>query len=228
VTIRVAALYDIHGNLPALEAVLAEIGDVDLVLVGGDVVWGPWPQETMDLLRSLPRASFIMGNADRDVFTRKEGNWKAANDWCADRLSSEHLSFLRSMPPTVSIDGVLYCHGSPRNDTDHITLRTSESQILRWCKGLKERTVVCGHTHGQFQREVGDFRIVNAGSVGNPFGDPGAYWLMVGQGAEPRFTPYDTEATATAIRATGFPYGDVMASDIVSQSTADDAARFFS
>jgi putative phosphoesterase len=224
---RVAALYDIHGNLPALEAVLAELRDVDHVVVGGDVVWGPWPQETMDVLRALGDVSFLMGNADRDVFTR-DAQWKESNDWCADRLSEEHLSFLSALPATVSMDGVLYCHGSPRSDLDPITVGTSEEQILEWCTGVSERTVVCGHTHGQFDRTVGHLRVVNAGSVGNPFGEPGAYWAIFDDDdVDVRFTPYDTQATAEAIRATGFPYADVMATQIVLTSSPEASARHF-
>ena len=225
---RVAALYDIHGNLPALEAVLAELGRVDLVLVGGDVVWGPWPQETMDVLRTLPSVEFIMGNADRDVFDRKEGDWKQTNDWCADRLSDDHVEFLRTRPATLSLDGVLYCHGSPQSDTDHITVGTPDERILSWCSDVRDRTVVCGHTHGQFERMVGDLRVVNAGSVGEPFGDRGAYWAIVdGADIELRFTPYDVDATADAIVATGYPYGPIMASNIRGSNTAEDAARWF-
>jgi hypothetical protein len=100
--VRIASLYDIHGNVPALRAVISEIGGVDVILVGGDVVWGPWPQETMDLLRSVPNVEFIMGNADRDVFNRSAGKWKHTNDWCADRLTEDHLAFLRSRPATFS------------------------------------------------------------------------------------------------------------------------------
>jgi putative phosphoesterase len=226
--VKVAALYDIHANLPALEAVLAEIGDVDLVLIGGDTVWGPFPRETMDLLMSLDvPTTWIMGNADRDVFDRVEGTWKEMNDWCADRLTDEQLEFLRSRPATVSIDGVLFCHGSPRNDTDHITLGTPAERILSWCEGLDESLVVCGHTHAQFERFVPPRRIVNAGSVGDPFGDRGAYWAIFGPGIDLRFTPYDVDAAAEAIKATGYGYAATMASNITSVSTAEDAARWF-
>ena len=225
---RVAALYDIHGNLPALHAVLTELSGVDHVVVGGDVVWGPWPQETMDVLRALPSVDFIMGNADRDVFTRKEGDWKHTNDWCADRLSDDHLAFLRGLPATTSIDGALYCHGSPQRDTDQITLLTPEDRILGWCDGFDERTVVCGHTHGQFERVVGDRRIVNAGSVGEPFGDRGAYFAIFEAGdVSLRLAPYDVDRVADEIVATGYPYGPIMAANIRTVNTAQDAARWF-
>ncbi len=233
---RVAALYDIHANLPALDAALAELDreGVDLVVVGGDVVWGPMPRETMELLASLTvETSFLMGNADRDVFDRVPGRWKESNDWCADRLSREQLEFLSTRPPVVSVDigslgPVLFCHGSPRSDTDPVTLLTSDELITDWCGGFDEKVIVCGHTHGQFDRTAAGRRIVNAGSIGNPFGDRGAYWAIFGpDDVELRLAPYDVEEAARAIRHSGFPYAETMAKQITSVSSAEDAARFF-
>ena len=135
--VQIAALYDIHGNLPALQAVIAEIKDVDVILIGGDVVWGPWPRETLALLQSLPNARFILGNTDRDVFNRSP-NGKQINDWCADQLTDAQLEFLRSWPATISMGGILFCHGSPANvDTDRITIATPAERIS-W-SGVKER-----------------------------------------------------------------------------------------
>jgi diadenosine tetraphosphatase ApaH/serine/threonine PP2A family protein phosphatase len=182
----------------------------------------------MALLRGLDvDSTWIMGNADRDVFDRVEGNWKESNDWCADRLSADDLDFLRTRPATASIDGVLYCHGSPRVDTDLITLGTPASRLASWLDGVDETLVVCGHTHGQFDRVVPPWRIVNAGSVGDPFGDRGAYWAMFDGGVDLRFTPYDVDAAAEAILATGFPYAESLVRDITTVSTAEDAARWF-
>lgn len=225
--VRIAALYDIHGNLFALQAVLAEVDRVDLVLVGGDVVWGPWPRETMDALLALPRVEFIMGNADRDVFERADGKWKKSNDWCAERLTTDHLAFLQSRPPTMAAGGFLFCHGSPRCDTDAITVRTPTEHIAAWCAGIEASTVVCGHTHAQFERRVGPWRIVNPGSVGNPFGQCGAYWAVCDRDVDFRFTLYDVHAAAKRILATGFPYAERMATEITTPNTAEDAARFF-
>jgi predicted phosphodiesterase len=225
--VKIAALYDIHGNLPALEAVLAELDRVDLVLVGGDVVWGPWPRETMDALLALRNIEFIMGNADRAVFERASGRWKESNDWCAERLTPDHLSFLQTRVPTLTAGGLLFCHGSPRCDTDGITVGTPPERIAAWCAGIEASTVVCGHTHAQFERRVGPWRIVNAGSVGNPFGRCGAYWAVFDRDVDLRFTPYDVGAAARKILATGFPYAERMATEITSPTTAEDAARFF-
>jgi putative phosphoesterase len=225
--VRIAALYDVHGNLPAIQAVFRHMGDVDLVLVGGDVVWGPWPRETMDLLLAVPHVQFIMGNADRAVFERADGRWKSTNEWCAERLTPEHLAFLRSRPATFSADGMLFCHGSPRCDTDTITVGTTEERIASWCANVDEATVVCGHTHAQFERRVGQWRIVNPGSVGNPFGDPGAYWAIFDADVELRFTPYDVQMTAERMLASGFPYAAQMARQVTTRTTAEDAAKFF-
>lgn len=224
---RIAALYDIHANLPALEAVLSDFPLVDLVVVGGDVAWGPFPRETMDLLLSLESVEFIMGNADRDVFDRTAGRWKEVNDWCADQLKDEHLEFLRTRPAMISRDGVLFCHGSPRSDVDPITTRTPDERILEWCEGADEKVVVCGHTHAQFDRYVGDLRIVNAGSVGNPFGEPGAYWVMFDDDVDLRFTSYDVKEAAAAIRATGYPDAEAMAGQISNPGPAELAAQLF-
>ena len=225
---RVAALYDVHANLPALEAVLAEVADVDVVVIGGDVVWGPWPRETMELLLSLPGdVRFIMGNADRDVFGRAGGSWKASNDWCADRLTAEHLDFLRTRPSNLVIDGVLYCHGSPRSDEEPITTATPDDRVREMVDGVREDVVVFGHTHAQFERRVDRWRLVNPGSVGNPFGEPGAYWAVIGRDVELRFTAYDTAATAERVRASGFPNAEMQAAMIERPSPASMAAKLF-
>lgn len=225
---NIAALYDVHANLPALQAVMDELAGVDLVLVGGDVVWGPWPQETMDLLRALPSVEFIMGNADRDVFDRIEGKWKAVNDWCADALDVDHLAFLASRPATLSFDGLLFCHGSPRSDEECLTTGTPDEKVRDACSGVEEGIVVFGHTHAQFDRVVDRWRLVNPGSVGNPFGDPGAYWAMFIDG-EPslRFTSYDVEATAGAVLESGWPHAGAFAPQLTKPSPASAAARYF-
>jgi putative phosphoesterase len=225
---RISALYDVHANLPALRAVLADVDASDLVLVGGDVVWGPWPQETMDILRGLGNVDFIMGNADRDVFDRVGGDWKVANDWCADRLDVDHLTFLASRPATLSFDGVLFCHGSPRSDTENITTRTSDERVREAFADVSESTVVFGHTHAQFERVVDRWRLVNPGSVGNPFGEPGAYWARFVDGEpELRFTSYDVDAAAEAVIASGWPHADMLAKQLREPGPASLAATLF-
>ena len=188
----VAALYDIHGNLAALEAVLAEVPDDATIVVGGDVVaGGPQPAEVVERLRGLgDRVRWLRGNADRELDPNEPGIApEAMIEETRARLSDEQIAFLLGNPPTVRIDGVLYCHATPRNDVDIFTERTPEERIAFLFEGLDVPTVVCGHTHTQYERTVAGVRVVNAGSVGMPYEEePGAYWLL---DLEHRFTPYE-------------------------------------
>ena len=209
---RVAALYDVHANLPALEAVLAEV-DADAILVGGDAVLGPMPKETLSLLRER-EATFIRGNCDREVATPGEGEelWTRRARWAHEQLDDEELAFLRNFPHPLSmeVDGlgeVLFCHGSPRSDDEILTAITPPKRLGPILDGVTQDLVVCGHTHAQFDRLVGDRRLVNAGSVGMAYeGEPGiAAWALLGPTVELRRTPYDVEAAAALVRETGFP-----------------------
>jgi putative phosphoesterase len=190
---RFAALYDIHGNLPALEAVLAEVpGDAEIV-VGGDVASGPFPAETLERLHALgDRVHWLRGNADRELTPGEEGFAPAeVNEWVRSRLSAEQIAFLHGLPPTLQLDRTLYCHASPRNDLDVFTERTPEAQIAQLFANADADVVVCGHTHTQFDRTIAGKRVVNSGSVGMPYEDaPGAYWLL---GLEPRRSSYDLD-----------------------------------
>jgi len=213
--IRVAALYDVHGNLPALDAVLAEV-EADLILVGGDFVAGPWPAETLERLRGLgERARFIRGNADRELIqvsgsepqARKGGSPPGVIDWIRGRLSQQQLGFLHSLPltETVDVDGlgrVLFCHATPRSDDELLTRISPEERWQAALEGVDADVVVCGHTHMQFDRRVGDIRLVNAGSVGMPYErEPGAYWALFGPDVDLRRTEHE----AGDIEASGWP-----------------------
>jgi len=188
----VAALYDIHGNLAALEAVLAEVPDDATILVGGDIcAGGEQPSETLARLRGLgDRVAWLRGNADRELHRDEEG--LAPEEFLAEaraQLTEEEIEFLHDLPPTQRIGDVLYCHASPRNDLDIFTERTPEERIAFLFAPLDVATVVCGHSHTQFDRTVAGVRVINAGSVGMPYEDePGAYWLL---DLEHRRTPYD-------------------------------------
>jgi putative phosphoesterase len=223
---RVAALYDIHANLPALEAVLAEAADADLVVVGGDFALGPMPAETVELLRGLgDRVRFIRGNADREV--AREDAWEH------DRLGAERLEFVAGLPQTVTveIDGlgaVLFCHGSPRSDEEIVTAVTPPERLAEILAGVAEPVVVCGHTHHQFDLRSGATRIVNAGSVGMPYeGRSGAFWAMLGPDVEHRVTAFDVDAAAAAIAACGYPGADEVADTLRNPPGADEVARHF-
>ena len=187
----VAALYDIHGNLPALEAVLAEIPEDATIVVGGDIcAGGEQPSEVLASLRALgERVLWVRGNADRELTQGEVG--LAPPEFMAgarEKLGEDEIAFLYSLPPTQQVGDVLYCHASPRNDVDIFTELTREERIAFLFEDHDASTVVCGHTHMQFDRAVAGVRVVNAGSVGMPYEDaPGAYWLL---DLEPRFTPY--------------------------------------
>jgi putative phosphoesterase len=178
----VAALYDIHGNRAALEAVLAEVPDDATIVVGGDIcAGGDQASEVLTRLRGLgDRVVWVRGNADRELHPDEEG--LAPPEFLEParaQLSEEEIEFLHDLPETQIVGDVLYCHASPRNDLDIFTERTPEERIAFLFDGLDVSTVVCGHTHTQYERTVAGVRIVNAGSIGMPYEDePGAYWLL--------------------------------------------------
>jgi len=236
---RIAALYDIHGNLPALEAVLAEIkqASVDLVVVGGDFVMGPMPRQTLERLLDLgDRVRFIRGNTERELLHSMDDNpynptvWVARAAWVAEQLDVGQRAFLASLAETMQLDvtglgSTLFCHGSPRSDEDIITRVTPPDRILPMLNGITAGVVVCGHTHMQFDRIVESARLVNPGSVGMPYeGTPGAYWALLGPDIELKRGRYETEVAARQIAATGFPEADEFAREHVLRSPDPDHA----
>ncbi|MFN8423738.1 MAG: metallophosphoesterase family protein [Anaerolineae bacterium] len=239
---RVAALYDIHGNLPALEAVLDEVrrADVDAIVVGGDVVLGPMPHETLRCLLDLDRPThFIHGNCELAVLAQRAAAdesqvayWgttfgdpppesiRRIFRWTAQQLRPDDVAAITGWPKTLrlEIDGlgtVLFCHSTPRSETEIFTRLTPEARLRPVLDGLGASVIVCGHTHMQFDRIVGDTRVVNAGSVGSPFGEPGAYWALLGPDVRFQRTSYDLAAAAERIRATPFPDAEAFAAESV-------------
>ena len=213
--VRVAALYDIHGNLPALTAVLAEVDSlgVDAIVVGGDVASGPMPVETLDALRERD-ALFVRGNADRvlDLRGANDGEaWVQARYWVAAQLGEERLAFLAGLPLDLTLDlgalgRVRFCHGAPGSDELTITRLTPDERLRGLLAGVDERVVVCGHTHLQFDRTVDGIRVVNAGSVGAPYeAEPAAYWALLEGDVDFRRTDYDVEGALAEIAASGYP-----------------------
>lgn len=223
---RVAALYDVHGNLPALEAVLAEVETEtpDVVLVGGDVSAGPFPVEALELLRGLgDRAVWIRGNADRQL-----------GDWPAAQLSDEQRAFLAGLPETVVVDvdglgPVLFCHGSPRSDEEILTERSPDARIEAALTGVSQQIVVHGHTHVAYERDFGLYRLICPGSVGMPYADmAGAYWGLFGPGFEQRHTVYDVEDAAARIRGSAWPEAARIADEnVLRVPPAGEAIDFF-
>ena len=236
---RVAALYDIHGNLPALEAVLDEIGQagVDQIVVGGDVLPGPMPRETIARLQALDvPVHYIMGNGDREVLAVRRGvetgavpePFRELIRWNAQQLGVEDEQRIGSWPLTLRIQmpelgEVLCCHATPRNDTEIFTRLTSDERLAPVFAGITAPLVVCGHTHMQFDRMACGIRIVNAGSVGMPFQEAGAYWLLLGPDVQLRRTDYDLEDAAARIRATAYPQAEEFAARSVLQPPSEAA-----
>ena len=245
--VRVAALYDIHGNLPALMAVLAEVAqeDVGAVVIGGDVAAGPQPRETVEQLMALEqRAHFVRGNADREVVEaydqrriRPEDESSPAEKgaaFAAARIAHEQRDFLANFRPawTLDVDGlgpVLFCHGSPRSDTEIITTQTSTERLSAILEGVTEPLIVGGHTHRQLVHHASNRRFVNAGSVGLPYeGRPGAFWALLGPEVSLRCTEYDVSAAADQLRETGYPDIEMMLNEsLIDPVDADETASFF-
>ncbi len=245
---RVAALYDIHGNDAALAAVLAELAgiDVDLIVLGGDIAGGPFPCETVDAVRALgDRALAIRGNGERELVEARlhldsgteridpATSGRRARTGPPGVLDRERLEWMAALPAfsSVVVDGlgdVLFCHATPRSDEEIVTPRSRDARIVPMLAGVAQRTIVLGHTHAQYDRTVAGTRLVNAGSVGLPYADaPAAFWALLGPDVELRSTPYDVAATCARVRASGIPGADEYAEGLAEPPTADEANAFF-
>jgi len=234
---RVAALYDIHGNLPALEAVLRDVraSGVTHVVVGGDVVPGPMPREALQCLLDLELpVQCIRGNGDRIVLAATAGDvpaevpeaYRPIIRWNAEQLDASQTRALSGWPSTTQLNvrgvgDVFFCHATPRNDTEIFTRMTAAERLRPVFQGIAADVVVCGHTHMQFDRTIDRLRVVNAGSVGMPFAGPGAYWLMLGPDVELRRTSYDLVAASERIRKTSYPQANEFASGNVLQPPSE-------
>ncbi len=218
----VAVLSDIHGVLPALEAVLAEpdVRAADVVVLTGDMATGPQPVPTLDLLTSLgDRVQWVQGNCERELVTQARDPAVTTafpvSDWAARQLRPDHVELLDRLPATRTLDvrgfgDVLFCHATPRDDEEMVFV---DSDLATWAEVLEGvpdriRTIVCGHTHMPFVRLADRRTIVNAGSVGMPYGTTGAaQWALLANGAiQLRRTEFDREAACAAIEAdSAFP-----------------------
>jgi putative phosphoesterase len=209
---RVAALADVHGNAPALAAVLEEVARErpDLVVFCGDLTWGSLPQETLALVRALEiPARFVRGNADRAVGTDLDSR----GEWMDSMHTPEDRAFMSGFEATVlvEIDGLgptCLCHGSPRSDEECVTERTPAVRVHEFMAGIDAGAVVSGHVHVSYDRVVDGIRIIGPGSVGLPYESgpgAGARWALLGPDVELRRTDYDVEAAIAQIRATDDP-----------------------
>ncbi len=251
---RVAALCDIHANLPAFEAVLEEVRDarIDLIVFGGDIVPGPMMRETVTRILSLDiPAQFVHGNGELGMLAQIDAPdptsvtyWgttsgaalpeplKEVVRWSARQLLPEDIRTMASWPRTLRLEipglgKVLFCHATPHSETDAFTRLTPEEVLLPVFEGLDADVVVCGHTHMQFDRVIGATRVVNAGSVGMPFGRTGADWLLLGPGVELRNTPYDLRRAGEQIRETAYPQAGELADALVQPPAEDGILKMF-
>ena len=213
---RVAALYDVHGVPAALEAVLAEVEreQVDAIVFGGDLFLGSQPGETAALVKTVD-ASFVRGNCDREP-----------DDWTRSKLDDETLAWSQGWPLTIELDGVLYCHASPRDDMRPILTDASPPERFdQELEGVDARLVVAGHTHMQFKRD----RWVNAGAVGWPYeGDIAAFWAVVSDDVEFRRTAIDVERVVSEMLASGWPEAEsFVAENLRTAPSRAEAIAFF-
>ena len=214
---NVLALYDIHGNIDALEAVLADprAADPDVVVVGGDAVPGPFAGLTLDRLHELSAPlRWVRGNGEREIAAAADGPVPAEDDLVARtasitaaELGADRARELGELPLTSEVDRVLFCHATPRRDDELLTRLSSRERWADALAGVDAALVVAGHTHQQDDRVVDRVRFVNAGSVGLPYeGDGAARWLWVADGVpEPRRTSYDAVAAGERMLAAGWP-----------------------
>jgi predicted phosphodiesterase len=236
---RVAALYDVHGNLPALEAVLADprFRAADLAVCGGDLVAGAMPAECLARLEGLgDRVLFIRGNGDREVTSEPPGGaFPDRSAWCADRLDPGARDRVRAWPRTVELDHpslgrVLFCHAVPSDDMPIVTTLTPDDEVAAALGPVDADVVVCGHVHVQYDRMLpGGPRVVNAGSVGAPYeGRAAAFWLLLGDGVEHVSTDYDVDAAIAGLEATGCPDTEWMVQHALREPiAAEDAMAQF-
>jgi predicted phosphodiesterase len=209
--VRVAALYDVHGNVHALEAALAEV-DADVVLFGGDLASGPFPRETVELARSLPNGRFVRGNADVLASPAMSPAHDRARRWVERQLDDEQIEWLATLPFSWSADDTLFVHANPLNVEDALLQGDPDAAFEPYLRDVAERRVVTGHVHIQFRRAIGEIEWIGAGSVGFPAGSDGsACWALVADGdVVLRRTAYDVGRAARAMDRSGHPLGSRM------------------
>jgi predicted phosphodiesterase len=229
--LRVAALADVHGNAPALEAVLADVEREapDLIVFCGDLTWGPLPEETLALVRPLG-ARFVRGNADRTLVS-PDDEASERQRFLLERHDAAAREFVGGFEEAVvvDVDGLgptRFCHGSPRSDEELVTEETPVERVREFLAGVQEDAVVTAHTHVSYERVVDGVRLLNPGSVGLPYeGAPGAYWALLGPGVEHRRTEYDLEGADRRIRAGGGPFADLTMELLRSPPTRAEAIQ---
>jgi putative phosphoesterase len=243
---RVAVLTDIHGNLPALEAVLAEVDEigVDAIVLNGDHIFGPMSGETLDRLAELgDRAVWVHGNCEREVLSCLDGTSdpdlpeqvRAGTQYTAAQMTQRHREMITGLPLSVTLDvdglgTVRFCHATTRDDEEMVLVDSPVERYRECFANTDEAVVVLGHTHMPFDRLADRRRFVNPGSVGLPYGSDGALWALLGPGVDLRRTAYDVEAAAATFRsrAAGYPgLKDMMAQNLFACPSDAEALAFF-
>ncbi len=213
---RIAVLADIHGNLPALRASLAEIDrdPVDALVIAGDIAGGPLVRDSLELIAARPEPTrWVKGNAEREAVAAFDGAAVSDDEagrsaaWSAGQLDPRWRDEIAAWPIALEFDGIVFCHGTPRSDDEMLTRATPDDVMLEALADAGERPVVGGHIHQQQLRRI-DGRLVyaNPGSIGLPYeGRPGAFWMVIDAGVpELRTTTYDLTAAVGELRASGF------------------------
>ena len=241
---RILALYDIHGNPDALDAVLTDprAADPDAVVIGGDVVPGAFAGATLDRLDALGRElgvtmHWVRGNGEREVAAAaRDGGQPTAGDsaaemsaFTASELGRERALPLGDLPLTVTVDGVLFCHATPRSDEELATRISAPERWSEVLRGVDAALVVAGHTHQQDDRTVDGVRFINAGSVGLPYeGDGDARWLWVEDGVpELRRTAYDAAVAGRRMRDECAALADSVNASLIEPVEAMVVTRMF-
>ncbi len=224
---RILALYDIHGNPDALDAVLSDprAADPDAVVIGGDVVPGAYAAATLDRLEALDgEVHWIRGNGERETAAAVDGPPAPEGDSAAEmaaftaaQLDLQRARALGELPLSVTVDGVLFCHATPRSDEELVTRISPPERWSEVLSGVEVALVVAGHTHQQDDRMVDAVRFVNAGSVGLPYeGDGDARWLWIEDGVpELRRTAYDAVAVGERMRDDFAPLADSVNASLI-------------
>jgi predicted phosphodiesterase len=233
-SMRVAVLSDVHGNLPALEAVLAEIEhtSVDRIVLTGDIAAGPLPGETLDRLVGLgERVVWVRGNCERlmvAAFDGEDAPGEATTTLveAARQISRAQRDLLANLPLTVTLDieglgPALFCHATPRRDDEVVLVDSPPSRFGAVLEGVSEAVVVLGHTHMPFARLHGRRWVVNPGSVGMPYGHGGAGWVLLGPAIELKRTPYDPEVAAKRLRQSAMPNAPAWVEEFVLKQYSD-------
>jgi predicted phosphodiesterase len=230
---RIAVLADVHGNATALAAVLSELraDPPELVVVNGDLSWGPEPERTLALADQLPDAIFVRGNAESALLRRAAEPDAARTEvarWMLAQHSPERRRQIETFAGAVAVDvegigRVLVCHGSPRGDQEIVTPATPDARMGALLAGAELDVLVTGHVHLQFARGVLGVTSMNAGSVGLPYGDdPAAYWAVLGPELTLRRTPYDVDEAVRRTLASGIPTAERLVEMLRTPPTRDE------